>query len=345
MLARLLSLTTLASMALLAQAPERPNEPQLYGNAVEVPTAVQASAKPFATLDVRLVDTQGNPLKDGFAAAYPASRHDLYTVGEPAGGQEPGTWVLRLALPRPGLYILRVGAPDHRRIEVPVVVDQTGPMTLPALRPTPKEPSERIPVCDDPRTLRWIAIYQGYVERKMKSSLSFAEAQGSKANHHLNEVRVLDADIYRNNWGSDLLGLSREMVHEKDAQTRALLAVCYLDLGFDGSPLNRRAVDLALRHLPEDSPFWSLSPQMPYFALRGGILGLVANWMWPYLSRMEQRNPDPEVRAFALLRRLLHHDAEGEAEDRRHLVQELVRTYPGTLAAGYLPSRFPHDFQ
>lgn len=344
MLIRSILAFALASAGLLAQSLEKPKEPQPTGNVVSVPTAIQESLHAYATLEIRLVDAEGRPLKDSVAVAYPASRHDLFAVARTVDAPEPDKANLLLPLPNPGLYILRAGAPNHRRVEVPVVVDKAGSMVLPVLRPTPKDPQNAKPVCDDARTLRWIQIWQGYVDRKMKSNAGFAQAQQSKANHYLNEVRVLDADIYQNNWGNDLLGLSKEMAREKDKLTRSLLAGCYLDIGFDGSHLNPTAVDMALRHLPEDSPFWSLSPQMPYFSYQAAG-EMFRRGIWLFLSRIEKKNPDSEVRAYALLRRIEYHDSRGEADDRKRLGHDLLKTYSGTLAAGYLPSRFPHDFE
>ncbi len=344
MLKRTLSLAIVAAVGLQAQSLEKPKDPQPTGNVAQAGNAVLDYAKAYATLDLKLVDGQGNPLQGAVAVAYPVSRMDLFSVAEAIPTPEPGGPTLRLAVPYAGLYILRVGAPDHRRVEVPVIVEKAGPMMLPVLRPTPKDPAGAKPVCDDPRTLRWIQIWQGYVERKVKSSMSFAQAQMSRANHYLNDVRVLDADIYQSNWGNDLLGLSKEMASEKDKPTRAFLAGCYLDLGFDGSHLNPTAVDMALRHLPEDTPFWSLSPQMPLFAYQAAG-EMFRRGVWLFLSRIEKKNPDPEVRAYAMLRRIEYHESRGEAGDRKRLGHELLKTYPGTIVAGYLPSRFPHDFQ
>lgn len=337
-------LAALAAASLCIHGLDTPWGFQPLGCMVEAPVAAQETTTSFATLEVRLLDAQGGALKEAVAVAFPASRSDLMTTGEAGAISSGQAGSLQIRLAYPGLYILMVGAPDYRPIEVPVVVDKAGTLVLPPLRPTPKNPAEAAPVCEDPRTLRWIQIWRGYLDRKMKSNTSFAQAQRAKANHYLNDVRVLDADVYQNNWGNDLLGLSKEMAREKDKPTRAFLAGCYLDLGFDGSQLNATAVDMALRHLPEDSPFWSLSPQMPYFAYRSAG-EMFQRGLWLFLSRIEKKNPDPEVRAFAMLRRIEYHDSRGEAGDRKRLGHELLKTLPGTLAAGYLPSRYPHDFQ
>ncbi len=326
------SLTTQRSKASV------PVPPPTGGSAlVEAPTP-----RAFATLEVRLVDPKGIPLPQAAAIVYPASRADLCTLGEAIDASHPAT--LRMPVPNPGLYIVRVGAPERWPLEVPVIVDRPGTVTLPPLAPIARQATESHPVCQDPQTMRWIQIWQGYVARKKVSDAKFVQAQSAKAHHYLNDLRVLDADIYQNNWGQELLGLSQEMSKEKDKMTRSFLAICYLDLGFDGSYLNPTAVDMALRHLPEDNPFWSLSPQMPYFAYASAG-NMFMRGIWLFLSRLEKKNPDPEVRAYALLRRIENHDARGEAEDRKRLIHELLKTYPGTLASNHLPSRYPHDFK
>lgn len=304
---------------------------------------VHATTQVFATLEVHLLDAQGAPLK-GDALISPASRLDITTLVSAIEGGTEGAGVLQIPVPRAGLYLLRVGAPGHKAVEFPVVVEKGGVQRLPDLRPTPDGTANPAPVCADARTVRWIDIWKGFVQRKEKSNQGFAAAQASKAHHYLNQSKVLDADVYMSNWGNDLLGLSKDMSSEKDKPTRALLAVCYLDLGFDGSHLDPMATDLALRYLPAESPFWSLSPQMPYFAYyKAGAAR--ARGVWLFLGSMEKGNPDPEVRAYAILRRIEDHDAKGNAGDRKQLIQMVMKDYAGTQVTAYLPSRYPHDFK
>jgi hypothetical protein len=64
-----------------------------------------------------------------------------------------------------------------------------------------------------------------------------------------------------------------------------------------------------------------------------------------YLGEMEKKHVDPEVRAYAILRRVEYYDARGSAADRKKLGRSLAENYPETSAAKIAKARFPYDFE
>jgi len=306
-----------------------------------------APAKNECTVEIRVTDAAGNPIEGTVVILTPPPRFTEYLIKGGNLSDDKSLFTVRIE-DSIGLYILSAIAPGHKVAEFPIIANGKVKKIPDIVLPKTDDPPS-VAISSDNKTVKWASIWGEYVSRKRKSDASFRQRITSDPVFRLNNLNVVDMGVSYINWGSDLLDLSREIGREKDKETRAFLSACYLELGKDGIAQQPAAVNQALRSLDEANPFWSLTPQMPFFALKK--VGEMPGRAQPeaaimmFLSRIEKKHPDPEVRAFALLRRVEEMDQKGGALERKKLGQLLVKEYPETSAAHYVKARFPYDFQ
>ncbi|MDR2560777.1 MAG: carboxypeptidase-like regulatory domain-containing protein [Holophagales bacterium] len=293
-------------------------------------------------IEVRVTDTDGGPLQGASVFLTMPYVGQKTIPGVPSTGDDKSMYSLSVD-DSIGLYIFFAVAPGRRVASFPVVAKGKSIKLPDIVLPKADAPMDAA-ISVDAKTCRWAAIWQGYVARRRKSNASFMKALESSPVFQMNKIGVLDANIYSNNWGGELNGLSKEMAAEKDKETRAFLAACYIELGFDSMAWQPQSVDQALRHLDDVSPFWSLCPQMPLTAINSAG-GLRQQGAMLFLSRMEKRHPDPEVRAWAMVRRVEEADAKSYAAERKKLGRQVAERFPETEAARFIKARFPYDFE
>jgi hypothetical protein len=299
------------------------------------------------TIEVRVTDSEGNPVEKAVVfLTLPYYVSDQ--IIQSALVSEETKDIYKMSVQdNIGLYIFYAVAPGYKMVGFPVITnDRVKKIPDIILRKT-DDPAD-LAVSSDNKICRWTSIWENFVSRKRKNNASYRIAYKQAPVFRLNDIVVLDAEVYENNWGSELLGLSKEMSNEKDKETKAFLSICYIDLGMGNLQMQPASVDYALRSLPPESPFWSLSPQMPYSSIiqaaqGGGVMR--AKGVMMYLLQMEKKHADPEVRAYAILRRIEYYDEKGNAGDRKKGCQLLQKEYAGTIAAKYVLSRYPHDFK
>ncbi|MDR2561696.1 MAG: hypothetical protein LBC63_08000 [Holophagales bacterium] len=293
-------------------------------------------------IEVRVADADGSPLQSASVFLTMPYAGEKIIRGVPSSGDDKSMYSISVD-DSIGLYIFFAVAPGHRVASLPVIAKSKSIKLPDIVLPKADAPMDAA-ISKDAKTCRWAAIWQGYMARKRKSNASFKRALDSSPMFRQNKINVLDADVYSNNWGAELNGLSREMAAEKDKETRAFLAACYIELGFDSTAWQPLSVDQALRHLDDVSPFWSLCPQMPLTAINSAG-GIRQQGAMLFLSRMEKKHPDPEVRAWAMVRRVEEADTKSYAAERKKLGRQLAERFPETDAARFVKARFPYDFE
>lgn len=210
-----------------------------------------------------------------------------------------------------GLYLLRVEAAGCERVEIPVLLDARGKRNL-RISPPASGAGAGAPLCSDGRLVRWAAIHRAQCERHAR----YEATQRSAANG-------------RPEWGADLRALIQAIDVETDAPTRSFLAACYMDLGLLGADLDAKKMAAMARLLPGDSPFWSINFPAAMDVVNNAAPAEEAR----FLTRMEGRHTDPEVRAFAILVRITRVASEYDVPPWRTLFKRLQADYPTTLAA------------
>ena len=306
-----------------------------------------APAKNECTVEVRVTDAAGNPIEGAVVILTPPPRLTEYLIKGGNLSEDKSHYTISIE-DSIGLYILSAIAPGHKAAEFPIIANGKVKKIPDIILPKIDDPPS-IAISSDSKIVKWASIWSEYVSRKRRSDASFRQRIASDPVFRLNNLNIVDLGVSYINWGSDLLDLSKEIGREKDKETKAFLSACYLELGKDGIAQQPAAVNQALRSLDEVNPFWSLTPQMPFFALKK--VGEMPGRNQPeaaimlFLSRIEKRHPDPEVRAYALLRRVEEMEQKGGATERKKLGQSLVKEYPETNAARYVKTRFPYDFQ
>jgi len=293
-------------------------------------------------VEVRVTDKEGNPVQN--TSVFLTTPYVTEKVINGKASSEENKYMYSVSVDDSiGLYIFHAVAPGYKMISFPIIAKNKS-LKIPDITLPKTDDPTNVPISQDAKICKWASIWQGYVNRKRQSQASFQRALENNPAFKLNNINVLDANVYDNNWGVELNGLSKDIAAEKDKETKAFLSACYIELGFDSTAWQPVSRGQTLRHLDDVSPFWSLCPQMPLLSFQTAG-GMRQQGAMLFLSRMEKKHPDPEVRAWALLRRVEDAEERRYASDRKKLGQQLVKNYPETGAAKFVKARFPYDFE
>ncbi|MDR0499033.1 MAG: hypothetical protein LBH03_04780 [Holophagales bacterium] len=292
-------------------------------------------------VEVRVTDMEGNPIQNTSVFLTTPYTDEKIIDGKSSSNENKSVHSI-LIDDSIGLYVFYAVAPGHKIVSFPIIVKDKL-LKIPDITLPKTDDPVNIAISQDAKICKWAYIWQGYVTRKRQSQASFQRALEKNSLFKLNNINILNADIYNNNWGPELHGLSKEIASEKNKDTKAFLSACYIELGLDSTAWQPLSVDQALRYLDDISPFWSLSPQMPLIAVQTAG-GMRQQGAMLFLSRIEKKHPDPEVRAWALLRRVEDAENKHYVTERKKIGQQLVKNYPETSAAKFVKARFPYDF-
>ncbi len=246
-----------------------------------------------------------------------------YPVGGPIAGSKDSA-EFDLSVPAPGMYLLITETSGYERLEIPLLLDARGKKNLRLFPRQTNERNERVPICSDDRLVKWQAIHEAQHERH-------ARYDREKKNHEEEAQKGTQPaqTSWPIDWQVDLQKLSQAIALEKDPSTRAFLAVCYMDLGDIGADLEQKMMPLILDLVPGDSPFWSINT-ISCLDVYNNANSRDANI---FMNKMAERHPDPEVRAFALLVKILNTASEYDVASWRKLYRRIVTQYPATRAA------------
>lgn len=246
-----------------------------------------------------------------------------YPVGNPIAGSKENA-EFNLSVTAPGIYLLIAEVSGYERLEIPLLLDARGKKDLSLFPRQNNGQKERVPVCADERLVKWGAIHRAHQEQRARydREKKIYEDRQQKETQPGQTRWPID-------WKSDLQVLSQAISAEKDPQTKAFLAVCYMDLGDIGADLEQKMMPLILDALPGDSHFWSINPKSCLDAYNNAK----PRQAEIFIEKMAERHSDPEVRAFALLVKILNASSEYDVDAWRKLYQRMVTQYPDTRAA------------
>jgi len=222
----------------------------------------------------------------------------------------------------PGVYLVDVRAKGCVRLQVPVLVGENGLADL-NLVPRPEKPKGDVkPISADPKLVKWEALYAAQVAREQKYQQAL-KARAEKAKDPAAQPEKAPAV----DWSADAEALAKDLKAETDADTQALEAACYLELGYMMGKLDPVTAALALDKLGTKSPFWALNPRIApsSFAIS------LRNNDWPaFRESLAKDHPDAEVRAYGLFAQLSSAANKGDKEKQKAVFQVLTTEYKDT---------------
>lgn len=254
----------------------------------------------------------------------------LLPPGNPVAGCQQSA-EFQLAASVPGLYLLVVEADGYERLEIPVLLDGQEIKELRLFPRSSPKTMPPVPVCSDSRLTKWEVIHQAQCARHTRydrgKKLFDAGQQKSPA------PSPADWPI---DWKEDLQALAQGISAEMDPPTKAFLAACYMDMESLGADLDSKMMPAMLVLLPGDSPFWGINFR--------SFLDMVNN-VSPgeaklFLTTMEERHFDPEVRAMAIFVKIDRAASEYDVDEWRRLFGKLVSQFPDTKAGKSAPKYY-----
>jgi|GEM_PF-2038862 len=222
--------------------------------------------------------------------------------------KKPG---FKLPIPKPGLYLLDVRAKGHLPLQVPVLLGEEGLKGL-ELLPRPEKPKGEVkPISADAKLVKREALYTAFKTREEKGRAALQAKE-------------------KVDWSADLEALAKDLAAETDGDAQSLLAMSYLSLGALGAKLDAGNAGLALDKLPATSPYWAMSPR----SMSGSYAAAGRNQAYAgFRETLAKENPDPEVRAIAILNQLAAATGKGDMDKMKALYQTLTTDYKDTAAA------------
>lgn len=290
----------LASAALVAPAAKAP---AVQGPAVDGWVYNQAGKPEAATLGLIPMSLRGD-------LPYPTKVVQSLTV-KSKKKPVPG---YKLAA-APGLYLLDVRAKGCQRLQVPVLVGENGLANLDLTPRAEKPKGEPAPISADAKLVKWEAVYTAQVAREQK----YQAALRDPANKDAKGPAV--------DWTADVESLAKDLKAETDADTQALIGICYLELGYMRAKLDPDTAALALDKLPAKSPFWALNPRVAPISYT--TAGRNNDWV-AFRDALGKEGADAEVRAYGLFAQLSSAANKGDKDKQKALYQTLTTEYKDT---------------